>query len=458
MTRRRSVKHLLALPALTTIFFVGGPAKAQNNPNPAQQMQGDSAYQNSDIARHDVELFDQFLNDHPQIFDELRKDPTLIDDRGYVDKRPELDRFLHDHPGVRQEVDRDPNAFMRDAERMDRRDDMRDREFAAFDEFLDQHREINEQVQRDPNLLRDHKFVQDHPQLNTFLRDHSEIRDQIDRDPMAFVHEADAFQRDQRGVDHRGFDEFNRFLANHPEVNQALEKDPDLIRDRQFVDSHPELRDFLRDHPDVRDQLEQNPLAYMHGEEGLDRRDGDRRDVDEFNRFLGDHREINEALMKDPNLVNDRRFVDDHPALKNFLQDHPQIREQIDQNPTAFMQQEERLDQRDDRGRDDNRRWDNGDEHDHAARFGQFLGSHPDVGQQLANDPMLCRNDEFLVNHPELKDYLNNNPDVQKDLMADPQNFVRTAQQFNSDKNNMNGAKGVKPPASMNTPEPKPQL
>jgi hypothetical protein len=37
-----------------------------------------------------------------------------------------------------------------------------------------------------------------------------------------------------------------------------------------------------------------------------------------------------------------------------------------------------------------------------------------------------------MDNHPELRDYLNSHPDVQKKLTADPDNFVKSAQQFNN--------------------------
>jgi hypothetical protein len=40
-----------------------------------------------------------------------------------------------------------------------------------------------------------------------------------------------------------------------------------------------------------------------------------------------------------------------------------------------------------------------------------------------------------MANHPELKEYLNAHPEVRQELMANPQSFVASAQQFNNSKN-----------------------
>jgi hypothetical protein len=135
------------------------------------------------------------------------------------------------------------------------------------------------------------------------------------------------------------------------------------------------------------------------------------------------------------------------------LRDHPQVRQQIDQNPTAFMRDEDRLNARDeDRMRDNGMRRD--DNHDRIAHFGEFLGGHPDLSDQLSRNPELVRNQEFMENHPDFKEYLRDHPDVQNDLMANPQNFIKSAQQFNTSKGSY-GGHGAKSPSP--TPAPQPQ-
>jgi hypothetical protein len=182
----------------------------------------------------------------------------------------------------------------------------------------------------------------------------------------------------------------------------------------------------------------------MRQEDRFDRRDDDRnrQELARFDQFLDGHPEISEQLRKDPSLVNNEEFVRNHPALQTYLHDHPAIREQIKQDPNAFMRQEDRFDRREDgMSRDRDR------DHEQAASFGEFLGGHSYIAEQLSRDPSLVKNQEYLENHPELREYLNAHADVREQLMENPQTFIRSAQQFNS---NTTGRTAPMP----NTPKP----
>jgi phage-related protein len=146
--------------------------------------------------------------------------------------------------------------------------------------------------------------------------------------------------------------------------------------------------------------------------------------------------------------------VKSHPSLQTYLQQHPGVRSAIKQNPNAFMQQEARYDQNEYRTRSGA-----GDEpHRH---FGEFLGGHSSINEQLSKDPSLVKNDEYMQSHPELKDYLNQHPDVRQGLMQNPETFVKSSQQFNT--TNKNGsysgstqtapATGSKPAADTSKPK-----
>src|SRR5260370_39073267 len=67
-----------------------------------------------------------------------------------------------------------------------------------------------------------------------------------------------------------------------------------------------------------------------------------------MDRFPNTPRKIAKQLRKDPSLSNNRQWVENHPALQEFLQTHPGVREEFRENPNAFMQPEERFDQRED--------------------------------------------------------------------------------------------------------------
>jgi hypothetical protein len=180
-------------------------------------------------------------------------------------------------------------------------------------------------------------------------------------------------------------------------------------RDANLRDRDAGVQDRDADHRDVAD------------------RDGDRKDVANFDRFLDEHREIAEQVRKDPSLLDNRNFVQNHPALQTYLQDNPGVRDQIRQNPNAFMHQEDAYDRNSnmrDRDRDPM--------HDHMADFGGFLHSHSDIQNDLSRDPSRVKDHGYVQNHAELDAYLNAHPDVRAELMANPQSFVHGAQQYNA--------------------------
>src|ERR1700732_3038659 len=122
MKKRRSyLKSWLVLTALATFFCLGMPASAQS-----QAAQNDRPVQDNDITRQELARFDQFLDDHPQIAEQLRKDPSLVDNPEFEQNHPELQRFLADHPEIREQLKEHPDAFMRDEDRHDRHEGGRD--------------------------------------------------------------------------------------------------------------------------------------------------------------------------------------------------------------------------------------------------------------------------------------------------------------------------------------------
>ena len=316
----------------------------------------------------------------------------------------------------------------------DRDDDATRRQLANFDSFLDSHPEIAEQLRKDPSLVNNHEYVENHPALQQYLEQHPEIRAEISRNPNEFMREEDRFDRREdrdQGINRRELAETDQFLNQHPEIAEQLRKDPRLIDNKQFVDNHPALQQFLADHPGVRDQFREHPVAFMQDAERFDRREDRDRGLDitrtelaNMDRFMDSHPEIAEQLRKDPSLVDNKHFVDSHPALQQFLADHPGVREEFKEHPEAFMRDEERFDRHEDRGRD------NEVTRGELASFNEFLGSHDRIADELSKDPSLANNREYLENHPELKDYLQAHPQVHEELSQNPQAFVKSAQQF----------------------------
>ncbi len=364
---RLYVLRSMASIMLALLFWFGMPASGQSTPSQSSVPSQDD----NDTKGWQIANMDKFLDSHPEIEEQLRKDPALIRNEEFVEKHPALQQYLQEHPGIREEFTENPNAFMRQEERFDRREDGRNR---------------------------------------------GGDRD-ITRGELANM---------------------DRFMDSHPEIAEQLRKDPSLINNKQFVENHPALQEFLQSHPGVREEFTENPNAFMRREERFDRREDDRdehrtiaggRDVTReelatTDRFLDTHPEIAEQLRKDPSLIKNKEFVEKHPALQEFLQTHPEVREEFRENPNAFMRQERRFDQSEDSHNRTTTFHDR--DRDDLTSFGQFLGGHSTLAQQLSKDPSLANNKEFLANHTELQDYLKAHPEVQQRLATNPQGVIST--------------------------------
>jgi hypothetical protein len=158
MKKQPSYPHLknwLVLSSLTTFLCLGTPVSAQSQP-----VQNNQSVQDNDITRQELARFDQFLDDYQEIAEQLRKDPSLVDNPEYEKSHPELQRYLANHPNIREEIKENPNVFMRKEDSYDRHEGDRDRdrdanrgELARFDQFLDAHPEVARDLRRDPSLV-----------------------------------------------------------------------------------------------------------------------------------------------------------------------------------------------------------------------------------------------------------------------------------------------------------------
>jgi len=55
--------------------------------------------------------FDRFLDSHPRVAQDLRRNPSLANNGEYLEDHPELREFLRNHPGLREELRVNPRAF-----------------------------------------------------------------------------------------------------------------------------------------------------------------------------------------------------------------------------------------------------------------------------------------------------------------------------------------------------------
>jgi hypothetical protein len=79
-----------------------------------------SANGRSDTTQKDVKEFDHFLDKHPQVAQDLRSDPSKVNDSAYVSDHKELQHWLEKHPQVRDEIRENPSAFMHQENRYEK--------------------------------------------------------------------------------------------------------------------------------------------------------------------------------------------------------------------------------------------------------------------------------------------------------------------------------------------------
>jgi hypothetical protein len=266
-------------PALQT-FLEGHPEiRAEINENPVEFMHREDRYEHergdSGITRAELENMGRFLDSHPEIAEQLQKDPSLIDKPQFVDNHPELKAFLAEHPELRAQFDEHPDAFMHREERFDHDGDRDPNrlQLASMNHFLDSHPEIAEQVRKDPSLLDNKKFVTGHPALQDYLQQHPEIRQEIDQNPVAFMREEDRYDHQHDGRDRSmnsgELASFHQFLGEHSTIADQLTKNPELAKNDEYMEGHPELQQYLQAHPSVRAELTQNPQVYVNSAQQL---------------------------------------------------------------------------------------------------------------------------------------------------------------------------------------------
>jgi phage-related protein len=274
MKRRNSLGHYCLILLAISAVLVAAPVKTQSQNTQPQNTRSQNAAtpDRDDATRRQLASFDHFLDSHPEVAEQLRKDPSLVNDKEFVEKHPQLQQYLADHPEVRGELSQNPNAIMHQEERFDRRGDQNvtRTELAKMDRFMDSHPEIAEQLRKDPSLVDNKEFVKSHPALQQFLADHGDVRAEYKENPNAFMHQEERFDRREDGygrvnrdVTGKELGSFNEFMESHGSIASELSKTPALANNQEYLENHPALQDYLKAHPEVHEELSENPQSFL---------------------------------------------------------------------------------------------------------------------------------------------------------------------------------------------------
>jgi len=138
---------------------------------------------------------------------------------------------------------------------------------------------------------------------------------------------------------------FETYLDTHWETAQLLYQQPELINDRQFLRDHRALRDWLADHKRAARVIQADPRQVLWVQrDSQPQPDGmvspaelSSRDRRSFETYLDTHWETAQLLYQQPELINDRQFLRDHRALRDWLAEHKRAAQVIQVNPREVL-------------------------------------------------------------------------------------------------------------------------
>lgn len=200
----------------------------------------------------------------------MYRDPELINDRKYLRRHDALDDWLDAHPEAAREIQANPRVFLWRArkslerEARDPRARVSERDLRSFERYLDSHEETARELYRNPDLINDRKYVRNHDALDDWLDDHPEAAREIRANPRAFLTRRPSSDTSRSGsgsarLTARDLQSFEAYLNTDWQTSQELYQSPDLINDRRFVRSHPDLEDWLEAHPEAAEAIRANP-------------------------------------------------------------------------------------------------------------------------------------------------------------------------------------------------------
>ncbi len=138
-------------------------------------------------------------------------------------------------------------------------------ELARFGAFLEQHPNIEARLRENPTLADNPAFQRNHPLFAQFLARHPGISAELAARPRWFVHR-ELVRQSAAPITRAQLAEFDRFLDLHPRLERLLVLHPRLLRQPEFLNNYPELREYLKRHPGVNRDSESKPDRLMKGE------------------------------------------------------------------------------------------------------------------------------------------------------------------------------------------------
>jgi phage-related protein len=100
-------------PQLTEFLDTHAGVAKEIQANPAAFVKDEEYWQKQSVSEREASTksFGNYLETHPDVAKQLRKDPSLASNPAYLANHPELKQYLEDHLGVREEIHNNPKAL-----------------------------------------------------------------------------------------------------------------------------------------------------------------------------------------------------------------------------------------------------------------------------------------------------------------------------------------------------------
>jgi len=129
-----------------------------------------------------------YLDEHPEVAQQLGRDPRLVDNPQFLATHPGLDEYFDHHPEVRTELQSHPDRFMAREGYYDSHHDWHyGHPLATTDRYMDSHPEVAQRLEKDPALVDNRGFVDSHPGLHEYLENHPIARHDWKSHPFRYM-------------------------------------------------------------------------------------------------------------------------------------------------------------------------------------------------------------------------------------------------------------------------------
>ncbi|HEY6293143.1 MAG TPA: hypothetical protein VI455_16450 [Terriglobia bacterium] len=82
--------------------------------NPQRLMSVDQKFRQSGMAvdQTQTKSYDDFMHSHPQVAEQVKKDPSLANNAEFIQSHPQYEQYLKDHPDIKTDLQQHPEHFL----------------------------------------------------------------------------------------------------------------------------------------------------------------------------------------------------------------------------------------------------------------------------------------------------------------------------------------------------------